>query len=651
MTPDASHTGHSSDRWGFLATAATVFTTVAFLLHEICSLDVWWQVAIGRHILETLSIPAIDRFAAAALGRPYHDSHWLFQVVLGSSHEALGMVGVQVAMIGLWGLALGSCHAATRRWTSTTTAAILVFLAAMASVERFLPRPELLSFVGITSFYYLLQQHRYRSYRHLAVLGAVQIVWANSHGLFVIGPFMVACYWLVAAAERIRRRDTDFPALSRALAVVLAATALTPWGPAGWRYAAVLLSEVGPGGPLVTQHLGELSDTFGAVARTSPAFWFFLVLLVPAGIAVVYSLVRRRLTPRLLIVVGLGAAALTGRRNIVLFVLVAAPFLGESLAHLPSLSRRASRARSITAAVLMAAWAWFPLSGSYYLAMEIPARFGLGVTPSFFPHRLPAFLDEIGFDGQILNSNTLGGFYLYHGYPRRLPLIDGRWEVYEPDLLRQVLSGSQDPIGWRQLVPRFGIRGLLFAHTSPEARALLPGLRQSTDWRLVYYDRAASFWIAADHPSAPPVIDLDDPATLPEPGRPDDGLILHAFLSRVGASDLALLNLQRTLEFGVRRRLLLEQLGALQIKTERFEDAEATYEALLHVDPRSTAALNELAFLAYRRGDLAKAAELIQRLVDIAPDNPKYQENYRRVMEGMSRPGDAPAPGTRPRSR
>jgi hypothetical protein len=625
-----------TDVLGWLLLSATAFTISAFLIHEIYSVDVWWQITIGREILATGAIPFEDRFAVAALGRPYHDSHWLFQLALALSHRVLGLLGAQILMIICWGVTLVFAYKAVRRWTTRAPAAALLFLAAMASVERFITRPEIVTFAGVAVFYYLLQEGRFRSVRDLCVLGILQVAWANSHGLFVVGPFMLACYWAVAALERIRGgARSDFVALSRGLAIVGLATALTPFGLAGWRYAALLFVEAGAAAPEVMRGVGEMAGPFSKVARSSPAFWFYLVLLALAILAAGRSIVRRQLSGRLLILIALGAASLTARRNVVLLALVAAPFVTESLAPLLPRRRGTRRALTLSAAVLMMVWAVFPLSGSFYSTMDIPARWGFGPTPSFFPHQLPPFLDEIGFEGRVLNSNTLGGFYMYHGYPRRLPLIDGRWEVYDPDDLAQLLPGSKDGAAWRKIVDRYEIRGILLGHTSAEASAFLPRLRQAPDWRLVYYDHAASFWMPNDA-SSPPAVDLHDPSTLPPIRRSDDGLILQAFLNTVGANDLSLSNLERTLRFGVDKKPLLEQLGKLQIQNHRFEAAQRTYEELLSVDPRSVPALNELAFLAYSRGDLQEALALMERLLEIEPDDPQFLENYRRLMDAAN---------------
>jgi hypothetical protein len=634
-----------SDRvWQAIPVVALAVAVLSFLVNEICDLDIWWHIAIGRDILGTGAVPAIDRYAVAALGRPYHDSHWLFQVAVAFMYRISGWVGVQAVMVGLWSGTLALCHRAARAWTGPTAASIFIFLAAMASVERFLPRPELVTYLGVAAFYFLLQQSRFRSARDLALLAFIQIVWSNCHGLFVIGPFLVACYWLVSVAKRFRgERGDDFVALTRALGVVVLATLATPFGYRGWWYAGVLFLESGGGGPQVIKLLGELSPTFGEAARSSPAFWFYLALVCLTAPAIAGAIARRRLSARSLIVAALFAVSLTGRRNIVLFVIVAAPLLAESLSTLSMPVRgRTPRWMNAFVATMMLCYAWYPLSGAFYLQMELPSRTGLGVTPSFFPHGLPRFLARTGFRGTVLNSNTLGGFQLFHGYPDRRPLTDGRWEVYDPDTLVRVVSGSRSRGRWREVARTCDAKGLLLAHTSPEAAAILSDLREPSGWRLVYLDQAASFWVReGDFPAAASLnMTLRD--NLPVPGRADDGLILNVFLTKLGLVDFRILNLQRTLLFpGVRRDSLLEQLGPLLIEVGRMPEASEALQTLLAMKPDSELALNELAYLSWAAGNREQAISLMERLLKVAPRNEAYRENYERLLgEGGAVPGD-----------
>ena len=142
--------------WDLLPLLGAVFAIASFLVHEVYSLDVWWQVAIGRDILAKWSVPTVDLYAAAAMEHSYHDAHWLFQVLLALSDRFLDMAGAQLVTVLFWIPTLFFCYRATRHWTSTRVASTLLYLAAMASVERFLPRPEIASFFGIAAFYSLL---------------------------------------------------------------------------------------------------------------------------------------------------------------------------------------------------------------------------------------------------------------------------------------------------------------------------------------------------------------------------------------------------------------------------------------------------------------------------------------------------------------
>jgi hypothetical protein len=614
-------TGEDADFAGKIFLVAVAVAIAAFLVVEVYDLDVWWNVVIGRDILATLSVPKVDRYTTAGLGHSYQDIHWLFQVAAALAERAGGWSGVVVLQVAIWSVALAFCYRAARRWASREVSAALVFLAAMACVERFLPRPEIVTCVMMAVFYARLQAGRYRSVRDLALLAALQIVWANAHGLFVIGPFMAGCY-LIEEVARGRRSEARPPAVL--FAVLLVCSVFTPHGAGSWEYAWLLITQVGPSASNLMRSLGELSPTFGAASRSGTAFWFFLALLVVTVAAIA---VRRRVSiARLLIVTGMAVAACSGRRNVVLFALVAAPFAAEQMAML-----RFPRPAIWAASALVLAWAAFPLSGRYYLFMQIPARFGLGLTPSFFPHSLPAYLDRIGFTGQVYNSNTIGGFYLFHGFPKRLPLSEGRWTAYDEETVTRILHAPKDPALWNWVLNTYKINALLLHHASPEARDLVPRLPRDARWRLVWFDYAASLWVRSDLPGAPPTLDLEHAPPLPPPPRVDDCIIANIFFRAVGAVDSRIRNLEQMASFGWKREMFMEELGQLQTGAKRHADAERTYHTLVTENPRNASAYNELAYLAVLRGDTARAEAMLQQALTLDPNNRDYQANMARL--------------------
>lgn len=640
--PEDARAGLALRTWSLLPVLAAAASVAAFLVVEVYDLDVFWNVTIGRDILATRSIPSVDRYTVAGLGHPYQDIHWLFQVAAALAHAAAGWAGVELLGAAVWGLTLVFVWRATARHAPAAAAAVLVFFSAMASAERFLPRPEIATFLGIALFWERLAVGRFRSGRDVALLVLAQVVWANAHGLFVLGPFLAGCYLVVALARGDRGPGGEARALGRLLALLLLATLATPHLFRGWTYAWLLVTQVGPGASRLMKSLAELSPTFGEAFRSSPAFWFYAALLLLTAASAAVAVSRRVVPPaRLLAVLGLLAASVTGRRNVVLFALAAAPFCAEALSPaVPALLRRLSgRVPAAVLSAAMLAWAVYPLSGRYYLASELPARFGLGVTPSFFPHGLPAFLDRIGFEGTVYNSNSIGGFYLFHGFPERLPLTEGRWTAYDEATVSRLLSAPADAGLFRRVVEEYRIEGLVLQHASTETRPLLRRLPSDPSWRLVWYDHAASLWLRSDRWGRVPAVDLRRGLRLAPPRRAEDALLLDQFYRHVGPVALAprITNLRRAVDLGWRRAELLGWLGGLEIEAGLLLEAERTYRALLADDPSSTLARNELAYLAAGRGDLPEAERLLSESVRLDPSDRRVAAELERLRGARRR--------------
>lgn len=260
-----------------------------------------------------------------------------------------------------------------------------------------------------------------------------------------------------------------------------------------------------------------------------------------------------------------------------------------------------------------------------------PVRFGLGASPVIFTRGLPAFLGKIRFEGRIYNSNYLGGFLLYHGFR---PLVDGRWEVYDRQVLTNILTAPTNRELWDWVVAKYDIRGVVLMHQSEEAVPLLPRLHADSRWRLVYFDRASSFWMRTDLPHLPPPADVQMTASLlREPLRIESYLMLNSFLGSVERPDLGLRFLERALALGEKRETVLEQVGRRETDMGLDAEAERTYQTLLGEYPKNTTALNELAYFAYRRGNQDAAESYLRRALELSPENPDFRANYERIRK------------------
>jgi tetratricopeptide (TPR) repeat protein len=179
-----------ADRCLYLALA-----TVTFLLgcQEMYDADVWWHLRAGRWILASGKVPKTDPFTFGSAGRPWIDLQWLFELGLAAVFAAWGVRGIVLMAATVCVLVLALAMTARDRDSPSwvVTACWLPALTVMSA--RFLPRPELVSLLGMALYLAVLQ--RADAEPKLAwLLPLVQILWVNSHALFVLGPFILGAY-------------------------------------------------------------------------------------------------------------------------------------------------------------------------------------------------------------------------------------------------------------------------------------------------------------------------------------------------------------------------------------------------------------------------------------------------------------------------
>jgi hypothetical protein len=97
------------------------------------------------------------------------------------------------------------------------------------------------------------------------------------------------------------------------------------------------------------------------------------------------------------------------------------------------------------------------------------------------------YLQEAGFEGNLMTPFTAGAYVSWKLYPHVLVSMDGRYEVaYPPGALRETLDAYAARDGWRETLARHPTQLVLAPAGGPLATALVdePG------WRRVYVDDA-----------------------------------------------------------------------------------------------------------------------------------------------------------------
>ena len=87
---------------------------------------------------------------------------------------------------------------------------------------------------------------------------------------------------------------------------------------------------------------------------------------------------------------------------------------------------------------------------------------------------------------------------------------------------------------------------------------------------------------------------------------------------------------------------ILFQLGAVLERQKRHDDAEVAFRAALEIEPRSAPVLNYLGYMnADRNVRVAEAAQLIERALEIDPENGAYLDSLGWALFRLDRAGEA----------
>lgn len=186
---------------------AGLLGAVAFALacYEITDRDVWWQLRSGQWIIEHGRVPALDPFSYGSADREWIDLHWLFQIVLAAAYRLAGLPGTVLMAGACAASSVLAAFAATAR-NRPLAACVAGWLPALALIGwRLPPRPELFSLAFLACDLALLEFGRRRP-KLLLCLPVVQLLWVNSHGLFVLGPAIIGFDFLERTMLRFNHR-------------------------------------------------------------------------------------------------------------------------------------------------------------------------------------------------------------------------------------------------------------------------------------------------------------------------------------------------------------------------------------------------------------------------------------------------------------
>ena len=191
--PQISHQAWYSRPVDWLLVLATGVLAFALGCYQLFDTDVWWHLRSGQWILENRRIPQLDIFTFSSGNRVWIDLHWGFQVAVALAHAVGGVSGmILLAATASSAAVLIALLSREKDWPLWVAA--FCWLPALALLStRFDPRPEVFSLLYLACFLAILLRVERRPAPAWA-LSPLQVLWVNSHGLFILGPIVLGFY-------------------------------------------------------------------------------------------------------------------------------------------------------------------------------------------------------------------------------------------------------------------------------------------------------------------------------------------------------------------------------------------------------------------------------------------------------------------------
>jgi Flp pilus assembly protein TadD len=469
----------------------------------------FFHVACGRWIASH-GLPTSNVFLQFETERAFIDNEWLFQLVLAGLHGIGGFPAVSLikllAVLGLAALVLALSP--QRRGALLSLSLFLI-----AAHPRFIARPELISMLALTATIALhehLRVLRISSRRLLLSVFGLQLIWANSHGLSILGPAVSLCYLAQDAVLRLApkwrrslRLSRGGPPAPRAaiLGIQLLASLLNPYGLRG---ALEPFRKLGAAAAAERGRILELEAPFADIGSASLDVWAILTLLVLTGLALLWQLYRRQLSlAQLGLALGLGFAGTQATRLIPFAALGLLPLLRAG-AQDYFRARPGYRVAAIAAGLGFVSYTLLlSLSGRLHSNGLFEARLGLNASETFQYRGLKDYWTRRPPKDPYFNTFGAGHWLIYanpEASPR--PFICGLTDLYSKefyDLYWELINLQRD---FTATATSLGLGEVFIDHrTSP---ALVEVLARDRRWRLVYLDHQAALFRSSglNEPSA-----------------------------------------------------------------------------------------------------------------------------------------------------
>ncbi|MBF0489621.1 MAG: tetratricopeptide repeat protein [Candidatus Omnitrophica bacterium] len=507
--------------FGILA-IGVVFGLTAFMASlEVKDLDLWLHLRMGQIISENHVVPARDILSCSIVGKPWVNHEWLFQIIVYQVWHAWGfdgLINMQIAVVFVTFLLLLFLGYSKDRQFLT---ALFLLLILFIYQNRFTIRPDIYSLLFFVSFVWILSWFIQRRWS-LWVLVILQVLWANMHGFFFLGPLLVAVALL---SEFLKRRvplpwewntvgrlnDDEYLRLKKLLPLLMLACCVNPLTFKGAWYPVGVLLGMGQGGSKVFfQHITELQKPITALTIWTKQYGSYKAMIILSAVGLFLN--RRKMDLSTFFVWGIFLVfSLVAIRNMVFFAIA---FYLVTMVNVMSIhwvemipvSFSSKKFKYVTSIILKLALMFWVLDSGTKIAVngyfdfdtyERKSEFW-GVSQRSFPYHAVDFLVKNKIKGNFFNDFNSGAYLIGRCYPNIKVYLDGRTEVYGAEFFEhyQKIWRDGDRSVFLADAAKYNLTGAFLNNNNQQVMSkTLKMFYQLPDWKMVYFDYDAVIFL------------------------------------------------------------------------------------------------------------------------------------------------------------
>jgi len=461
--------------------------------------DIWFHLEIGKQIIRNHTFPQTDFMSHTASGREWIVHSWGYGVIAYLLESRLGiqsLVFLRLAIAII--LVLTLLKTARLRGAGLSVSALTTAAAFYIISIAWIDRPHLLGSWFTTLLMLILTYYQKGRTHYIYSVPPLLILWANTHASLPLATALMLILLVTSALEDLLRVSTstyprehpriNYRLLGLLIPVSFTTSLINPYHLKIYEYFFKINS-------IVTQNIFEwlpLSQFFA-----DPYVRAFLIFVLIYVLSLVITIITKPQKVSLfeialfLILTYLSFSAL---RHMVIFTLIMTPFLSKNLSYLYSalkkkLLRYHSSRRLLKKLVATAAFSTLVL-GSIKPARAI-IRGTWGLPNTLLPVEAVDFVARVKPQGNMYNHFNWGGYLLWKLFPEYRTFVDGRLDMFVPDIYKEWLAVALEKEGWRQILEKYGVGWIIFP-----SEGIWDGLREDLenngDWCLIFWDDYAT---------------------------------------------------------------------------------------------------------------------------------------------------------------